>query len=438
MNPLLQRFQRPRQLAIVLVAFAALRLVAAIFFSPRYSEFASFHYPFAALSDFGFYPFVHYWMEYPPLFPWLSVAVYKVCGVFCNVETQAHFRSYCVVLQSVVALFDAANVMLIFLIVRRTVNARSGLFACGAFVCCFALNQADAGFFDSITLFFILLCMELFLRDRRLPAGIALGLGIVTKLMPIALIPALMRFKWERGAMIRFAMGGLVPILLLWGAFFVIRADYAVMPIRANSVRQPWETVWALLEGQYLFGFLGPVPDGKAEIEIHPQVWEAINKIKDRGNGLNPAQYYRVAGRFSPDLSLYPKAKLTGIYSSFGLLVIGLVGFTWIKLRKLEQPHAFVRYCGCLICIFLLYSKGWSPQFVVLPVAILLIGFPDWRGALAAVGLLIVNYLELPVWLLEMQADSSKHQLLMAVVSVRTAILTGAAVLLFKGANDDE
>lgn len=437
-NPLLQRFQRPRQLAIVLVVFAVVRIVAAIYFPPRYSEFASFHYPFAALSDFGFYPFVHYWLEYPPLFPWLSVAVYKVCGAFCSVETQEHFRSYCVLLQSIVALFDAANAMLVFLLVRRSANAKSGLFACGAFVCSFALNQADAGFFDSITLFYILLCMELFLRDRRLLSGIALGLGIVTKIMPISLLPAVTRFKWNRASMSRFAFGGAVSILLLWGAFFVIRADYAAMPIRANSVRQPWETVWALMEGQHLFGFLGPVPNGEASIEIDPQVWESINKIKDRGNGLNPAQYYRVAGRFSPDLSLYPKTKLSGIYSGIGLLVIGMVGFTWMKLRRLEQPKAFVRYCGCLICIFLLYSKGWSPQFVVLPVAVLLIGFPDWRGALAAAVLLTINYLEMPVWLFDVQSEPLKNNLLHGVVVARTALLAGAAVLLFKGATADE
>jgi hypothetical protein len=341
-------------------------------------------------------------------------------------------------LQSLVALFDAANAMLIFLLVRRSVNAKNGLFACGAFVCSFVLNQADAGFFDSITLFFILICMELFLRDRRLLSGLALGLGIVTKIMPIALVPAVALFKWDKASLIRFAAGGVLPILLLWGSFFIIRADYAVMPIRANSVRQPWETVWALMEGQHLFGFLGPVPDGEAGIEIHPRIWESINKIKDRGKGLNPAQYYRVAGRFSPDLSLYPKTKLGGVYSGIGLLVIGLVAFTWMKLRRMERPHAFVQYCGCLICIFLIYSKGWSPQFVVLPLAVLLIGFPGWRGVLAAAVLLIINYLEMPVWLFDVQSDSLKNNLLLGVVSARTILLTGAAVMLFKGATTDE
>ncbi|MDP6502512.1 MAG: glycosyltransferase 87 family protein [Planctomycetota bacterium] len=438
MKPLLQRFQRPRQLAIVLAAFAAVRIVAATFFPPRYSEFASFHYPFAALSDFGFYPFVHYWMEYPPLFPWLSVAVYKLCAFLCSVETPAHFRSYCVVLQSIVALFDGANAMLIFLLVRRSVNAKNGLLACGAFVLSFVLNQADAGFFDSITLFFILLCMELFLRDRRLLSGIAFGLGIVTKVMPIALVPAVTRFKWDKASMIRFAVGGLLPVLLFWGSFFFIRADYAAMPIRANSVRQPWETVWALMEGQHLFGFLGPVPSGETGIEIHPRIWESINRVKDRGKGLNPAQYFRAAGRFSPDLSLYPKTTLGTVYSGIGLLVIGLVAFTWMKLRLLERPHGFVQYCGCLICVFLVYSKGWSPQFVVLPVAVLLIGFPDWRGVLAAAALLIVNYLEMPVWLFDVQSESMKNNLLLGVVLARTALLAGAAVMLFKEAAADE
>jgi hypothetical protein len=68
----------------------------------------------------------------------------------------------------------------------------------------------------------------------------------------------------------------------------------------------------------------------------------------------------------------------------------------------------------------------------------LLIGFPDWRGALAAAVLLAINYLEMPVWLFDMQSAPSKNQLLTAVVTARTILLTCAAVLLFKGASADE
>ena len=37
----------------------------------------NFYLDIAQLSDRGLYPTVDFWLEYPPVFPWLAVAVYK-------------------------------------------------------------------------------------------------------------------------------------------------------------------------------------------------------------------------------------------------------------------------------------------------------------------------------------------------------------------------
>ncbi|MFB0546588.1 MAG: hypothetical protein ACETWB_06735, partial [Anaerolineae bacterium] len=70
---------------LLLVLFATFRLLATLFFRPGgfirdYSEYIPY-LGGAGLSDRGLYPFVNYWWEYPPLFPWLAVAIYRLSAV---------------------------------------------------------------------------------------------------------------------------------------------------------------------------------------------------------------------------------------------------------------------------------------------------------------------------------------------------------------------
>ncbi|MGN6755910.1 MAG: hypothetical protein ACTHMJ_05905 [Thermomicrobiales bacterium] len=41
-----------------------------------------FYQSLGRLSNLGFYPYIHYWLEYPPVFPWLAVAVYRITTLF--------------------------------------------------------------------------------------------------------------------------------------------------------------------------------------------------------------------------------------------------------------------------------------------------------------------------------------------------------------------
>jgi hypothetical protein len=44
----------------------------------------------------------------------------------------------------------------------------------------------------------------------------------------------------------------------------------------------------------------------------------------------------------------------------------------------------------------------------------------------------------MPIWLFDVQSESLKNNLLLGVVLARTALLAGAAVMLFKEATADE
>jgi hypothetical protein len=72
----------------VLVSFVAFRLLAILLVRPggyitSLSDF-TFYRLLASYASQGFYPSVHYWMEYQPLFPWIPVAIYRLSLLLPN------------------------------------------------------------------------------------------------------------------------------------------------------------------------------------------------------------------------------------------------------------------------------------------------------------------------------------------------------------------
>ena len=64
------------------VLFVAFRRMSVLFFRPGgyirdYSDFILYQGA-AAVTDEGFWPFRDFWLEYPPLFPWLFTTLYRI------------------------------------------------------------------------------------------------------------------------------------------------------------------------------------------------------------------------------------------------------------------------------------------------------------------------------------------------------------------------
>jgi hypothetical protein len=373
--------------------------MAALWFTPQYSEFASFHYPFAALSDSGFYPFVHYWLEYPPLFPYLSVGVYRLFALFLEPQSAVHFKAYLLALQALMGLFDVANAALIYRLVARFAHVSHATFAALVFCLSFLASFVASGFFDGMTLCFMLLALAAFIDDRPVLAGVALGLGVVTKILPIVLLPALVKFRKGAGSLSRMAVSFVLTVGLLWGSFFLVDWELAVMPVRSNSVRPPWETVWALMEKQFQFGHLIPEVGVQPMPGVPETAIQAAEALKVEAAGMSPQVLkLRVLSRFSTDLSAFPKASNPMLHLFAGLLFLALFLLSWRTVRS-REPYHVIPYSGFLLVLLLLCSKGWSPQFVVFPAAFILLCYPSPGGATAFLALMVVNFLEMPVWL---------------------------------------
>jgi len=408
--------------------------MGAFWSAPQYSEFASFHYPFAALSDSGFYPFIHYWLEYPPLFPYLSVGVYRLLALLFEPQTAIHFKGYVLSLQVLMGLFDVGSAALIYWLVARAADRSRALFAAVVFLLSFLAGFAASGFFDGMTVCLMLGALAAVLGGWPLLAGLALGLGVVTKILPIVLLPALIKFRKNSQNLVRMLASFVLTTGLLWGGFFLVDGSLAAMPVSANSTRPPWETVWAVLEGQYQFGYLIPSGQDEQALPAVPEsAVQAVNALQIHASGADADLLrFRVLSRFSPDLSTYPKAGRPVLYTIAGLGFLALFLFTWSKVPA-AQSGKLLPYAGFLLMLMLIYSKGWSPQFAVLPATFILLCYPTLRGALVVVALMVINFLEMPIWLSYVRnLEGWGPAMLTLLVLARTALFVGLAWRMFR------
>ena len=105
----------------VLVTFVAFRLMAVLLVKPggyitTVSDF-TFYRLLASYASQGFYPSVHYWMEYQPIFPWIPVGVYRLSLLLPNWGPPGFWFN--LLLGTFFLLAETANLTLIYLIARR-------------------------------------------------------------------------------------------------------------------------------------------------------------------------------------------------------------------------------------------------------------------------------------------------------------------------------
>jgi len=219
------------------------------------------------------------------------------------------------------------------------------------------------GNFDSLTTFFMLLTMYLFLRNRHLSASLALSLGVMVKYVPIILLAPIWRFGGLRRTA-AYILAVVLVSLAIFGPFFLISPEYAWASLQVQVRRASYETIWALIDGNYTTGNLGPLLDhfdpSKAAIPLG-----------------NP-----------PRVPIYITVPL---FAAFYLIL----AFRSLK----EGPQAFLAHSGVALTLFFLWSKGWSPQWQTFLLPLILLVLPVWRAFLFCLTLSTVNFLEWPVLL---------------------------------------
>lgn len=317
------------------------------------------------------WPLLDYWYEFPPIFPYLSSLILLLAGG----GGLPLFHTYAYALALLMLIADAGTLVLFQRVAQRLLPGDQSEWA--GWVYCLMPAPLILGWwtFDGLTTFWMMLALWAVLEQRASLSAAAIGLGALTKYLPVLLLPAVWRALPPRRAL--WVTAGAAIVFALGWLPFAIRAPQVVAAsLAAQATKSSYGTVWALLDG---------------------------NTATDTGEP--------ITGNFGPLIEHFDLARATAplhnparIPSWVSLGLAGAIfGAVWFGLLR-RSPARWTRRDTVLLfgftwAVFLLWSKGWSPQWQQMLVPLILLLQPNRQGMLLALVLAGVSFLEWPVLL---------------------------------------
>jgi Glycosyltransferase family 87 len=379
--------RRNREFALVLILAMALRAMAVLVFRPGgyLGEMSDFGYYRLLLSmtNQGYYPLVHFWTEYPPVFPWLMLGLYRLSLLIPPwVEPGTWFY---LLLSTALVVVEAGNLIVLYAIGRRLYgNDERAVRVCWIYAALLIPLVVLFGGFDGLALLFLLLAV-LFTLDRRpIAAGAAAGIGFMTKLVPIAALPAAFLHLSRLSQRAKLLIATTLVVLLIAAPFLATGPDYLLQSLKSPVIRSTWETVWALIDGYYSYGVAGGVD------RFDPQM---------AGGAQHPTRL--------------PWLVITTAFCLF---------YLYLFTRRVDwsDKRRVVAFTALTQNLLTLYFKGYSPQFLVMLLPFVLLLITGWRKIAYVLLLSAVNLVEYPVYFVLLP---DQHWLLAGTVLIRTVIL---------------
>ena len=328
-------------------------------------------YPFylelGRLSSLGFLPYRDFWLEYPPVFPWIVVAAYRLtllmpAPAFYPPLPDAYAGIFHFNLGLVLVAADLVGIGLVWQICRQLWSRAEAQRRTLVYAVLFWPIIVALGWYDTLPCTMLLLGLWLLLRGRAGGAGALAGLGFMTKIFPALLVPVAWKFLPGRRDRLATLLGAGLVTALIAIPHLLLNATYFIASYRVSFERAAWETIWAMIDGYYSFGKVAPL-----------------------GSRFDPttAEYVAYPSRV-------PTLPLT-------LLAALLFAILWFRPVPRTARNA-VLFTGIAILGFLVYSKGYSPQFIAYALPFTMILLP-WRRALGyTAALSACNLLEWPLF----------------------------------------
>lgn len=391
---------RVSQLNTILMLFIVMRFTLLLLYTPQglLNAYTDFHhyYRTAQMSEAGALPYISMWNEYPPLSAYWVQAVYRWTRAVLP-PGDLHSLTYLVfsrLLGMTLLVVECGILVLVHRLGQAAWGMERANFLGWVYACLslplFYWNYSH----QNIAAFFLLAGMLAVVQQRSKAAGAAVGLGILAKITPAILIAPAVRWSWPDRRRIAWIVVvtlvvvalGYLPFLLLGGGRYVAASFAALIKVRSYS------TPWALIDRNWGPGEYGPLE-----------------------NRLDPA--------LASDLPGNPPA-----ISSWVILLVFAALYAVIFFRHMPMGMiGFIRFTALTMVLFLLWSKGWSPQWSVLVVPLILLSYPDRIGigfVLALTGLCLLEW--------PLAAAFSARGLLVFAILARTGLWTWLGVRLWR------
>jgi len=395
---------------LVLILFISFRLMMLVAFTPEaiisYGDYEHY-YNLARLSDDGHLPLLDYWYEFPPIFPYLSIGIYQLTAAATGA-----LHSYAYALAVVMLAFDVGNLILLYRLAGRLWSERVAVRTAWVYLALPVGMIYTWRTFDSMTTFWMLLALYWLLERKENRSAVALGLGVMTKYIPILLLPAVWAFRPVKTAL-RYTLITLAVALLIFGPFLIASPEFGLASLKAQAAKSSWQTVWALIDGNYGTGNVGP------DME-----------------------------HFDPALATKLQGRPERIPSWLTLLPFAAIGLYFFRRARgakderrttngqspIPNPQSPIPnprspspipFITLTFTLFLLWSKGWSPQWQMMLFPLVLLALPGRNGVLFCILFGMVNFLEWPALL-----SRGMTEWIWLTVSLRTTLILALGVAL--------
>ena len=343
-----------------------------------YGDFVHFY----SMAGMG-WPFINYWVEFPPIFPFLSTILYHLAG---GLE---HVYNYLLAFSLIAC--DGLSLMVFLRLVYRLNDEVEAAPRVWVYFALLAGLAYSWWYFDALVVLALLLSLEYLLKGHDIRLGLVMAAGTLTKFFPImGLIVVWRQRSFRRAILTTILTLGLT--LVVWFGLYALSPKMTLASLRSQANKGSWETVWALIDGNLHTGNFG------ADIE-----------------------------RFDASTAALPRGNPPRIPS--WLTFIGFAGigaYFFFKAGRLNE-RAGVTFLGFAWCLFLLWSPGYSPQWVLYLLPLILLVLPIQRGVLLTISLVLVNLLEWPLLL-----SRGLFWSLWIVVPVRTILIILLTVEFWK------
>ncbi|MBN1878340.1 MAG: DUF2029 domain-containing protein [Anaerolineae bacterium] len=356
-NAVQGQWRARRRFWLLLIAFTSLRGFSIVLLRPGGFVIDTgpdhqFYFEFARWAGGQKWAFFDFWMEYPPLMLWLAGLAYRL-SLYIPAWSVDIF-AFNLVFRSLLLPFEVGTLILIYKVgqifqsveteqIGKSVSQAEWTAIVWALL--FAPFFTFLAWFDAMVIFFLVLAIYALLTDHPILAGIAIGLGFATKIIPVVLAPMGLFVLTSWRQRIVYVLSAVVVVLLIFLPPLIVSPDYTLAMVRVFLSRSSWESVWALLEGYVGYGAV-------ATLETH----------------LDPA---------TADYQIHP-ATLPWSWISLAFLTF----YIFILTRRINwRDKRVVTAFSCFsLMLFILYSKGYSPQWASYITTLVLLCLPLGRA----------------------------------------------------------
>ncbi len=347
----------------------------------QWTQYLYFRYV-AELSDQHYYPLINQWIEYPPVFPWLSVGLYQFASLF--VTGTLKYVIFYGLLGLVFAISECGILIFIFKIGSIIYTPQKATLVAFIFGVTALPTYISYGWFDPIATFFLFWGLERLLNKHYHQSAFAIALGGLTKLFPLLLI--VVGFKMIPSIKQKFSYLFLSIIFTIspFIAFAFVNADAVMASLRWLLNKSTYETVWALIDGYYSYGV---APGASDFINMSSANWVAHS-------------------------TKIPWTFVTGIFAIFGLYI-------YSRPFKTHTQQVAVILSGIIIQMIILYLKGFSPQFIIWFLPFVPLILPNVKGFLYSISLSLLNFLEFPIYFSFLEGHTT---FLGSIIVIRTIL----------------